>query len=202
MTTAPRPSKVSMRETALKARKGLTREELLELSDAVMKNVISSPEYRDSKVVAAYVAKSDEVKTEGIIRHSLEAGKRVLVPVSQPESTSLIFSELHDYEKELAPGHFGVPEPISLYFRPVPLKEADLILVPLVAWDERGHRLGYGKGYFDSALAGVGVPSMTMGLGLESQRMPRIPEEKHDVPLMAVVTERRIIRTDKRRRRD
>ncbi|MGP8125452.1 MAG: 5-formyltetrahydrofolate cyclo-ligase [Nitrososphaerales archaeon] len=193
-------SKIEMRKVALKARKGLSREELLKLSGAVMKNVISSPEYMDSKVIATYVSKSDEVKTEGIIRHSLKSGKRVLVPVSQPESTSLVFSELRDYERELAPGHFGVQEPISRYLRPVPLGEADLILVPLVAWDDRGYRLGFGKGYFDSALAGAGVSSMTMGLGLESQRMLKIPEEKHDVPLMAIVTERRIVRIGSERK--
>jgi 5-formyltetrahydrofolate cyclo-ligase len=188
------PNKSEMREVALKARKGLTREDLMELSGAVMSNVTSSSEYRDSKVIATYVAKNDEVKTEGIIRRSLAQGKRVLVPVSQPDSTNLIFSELHDYDRELAPGHFGVPEPVARYVRPVPLEEADLILVPLVAWDDRGFRLGYGKGYFDNALAGIGALSMTMGLGLESQRVGRIPEEAHDVPLGAVVTERRIIR--------
>ncbi|MGD0478028.1 MAG: 5-formyltetrahydrofolate cyclo-ligase [Nitrososphaerales archaeon] len=187
-------SKGEMRDAALKVRKGLSREELLELSNAVMKNVISSPEYTNSKVVATYVAKRNEVKTEGIIRHSLSLGKRVLVPVSHPESTSLVFSEIRDYERELAPGHFGVPEPISRYLRPVPLDDADLILIPLIAWDDRGYRLGYGKGYFDSALAGARVSAITMGLGLESQRVRKIPEEKHDVPLKALATERRIVR--------
>jgi len=196
--TAPL-GKIEMRQAALKSRKGLSREELTILSDAVMKNVISSREYKDSKVIASYVAKSGEVMTEGIIRHSLMAGKRILVPVSQPESTSLTFSELRDYDRELAPGHFGVPEPLDKYLRPVSLKEADLILVPLVAWDARGFRLGYGKGYFDSALAAIGVSSMTMGLGLASQLVPKIPEEKHDVPLMSVATEERIIYIGKRR---
>jgi len=190
-------SKGEIRDTALKARKELSHEELLELSNAVMKNVISSSEYKNSKVVATYVAKRDEVKTEGIIRHSLKLGKRVLVPVSHPESTNLVFSEIGDYERELAPGHFGVPEPINQYLRPVPLNDADLILVPLIAWDDRGYRLGYGKGYFDSALAGVAVSSVTMGLGLEYQHVKKIPEEKHDVPLKAVATERRIVRIDR-----
>jgi 5-formyltetrahydrofolate cyclo-ligase len=193
-------SKGEIRDAALKARKELSHEELLELSNAVMKNVISSSEYKNSKVVATYVAKRDEVKTEGIIRHSLKLGKRVLVPVSHPESTSLVFSEIRDHERELAPGHFGVPEPINQYLRPVPLNDADLILVPLIAWDDRGYRLGYGKGYFDSALAGAAVSSVTMGLGLEYQHVKKIPEEKHDVPLKAIATERRIVRIGREER--
>jgi 5-formyltetrahydrofolate cyclo-ligase len=192
------PSKNEMREAALRAREGLSREELLELSGAVMKNVISSPDYKGSRVIATYVSKGGEVETEGIIRHSLKMGKRVLVPVSHPENTSLVFSELRDYERELVPGHFGVPEPTRRYLRPIPLEEADLVLVPLVAWDDRGYRLGYGKGYFDNALAGVGLSSMTMGLGLEFQRVERVPEAKHDVPLKAVATERRVIRIGNR----
>jgi len=187
-------SKGEMREAALKAREGLSHEELLGLSNAIMKNVISSPEYKNSKVVATYVAKRGEVETEGIIRHSLKLGKRVIVPVTHPESTSLVFSEIRDYKRELAPGRFGVPEPLSQYLRPISLSNADLILVPLIAWDDRGYRLGHGKGYFDRALAGAGVTSVTMGLGLESQHVRRIPEGKHDVPLKALATERRVVR--------
>jgi len=192
-------SKTEMRGVALKARRGLTAEELTELSNEVMKNVISSPEYKNCRVIATYVSKSDEVKTEGIIRYSIEVGKRVLVPVSLPENTKLIFSELRDYEKELSPGHFGVLEPPGQYLRPVPLADADLVLVPMVAWDARGYRLGYGKGYYDTALAGVEIHMMTMGLGLESQRVRRIPQDEHDVPLRAIATERRIIRIESKR---
>ena len=186
-------SKTELREAAIRYRGELTREKLLELSDRVTKNVMSSKEYRNSKTIATYVAKNDELETSGIIRHSLAMGKRVLVPVTQTRKNDLTFSELRDYESELAPGHFGVLEPKVRYIRPVPLREAELVLVPLVAWDDKGHRLGYGKGYFDSALSTIGFATMTMGLGFESQRIPNIPQETHDVGLRAVATERRIV---------
>ena len=66
------------------------------------------------------------------------------------------------------------------------------MIVPLVACDEKGHRLGYGAGYFDRALAGKGF--VKVGLALESQRLAHIPESRHDVPLDVIVTERRVIR--------
>jgi len=62
-----------------------------------------------------------------------------------------------------------------------------------VAWDEKGRRLGYGAGYFDRALAGASRTTK-VGLALESQRLARIPESKHDVPLDVIVTERRVVR--------
>lgn len=187
-------NKAELRQSALKARREVPRERLVQLSEAVMNNVISSIEFEKSKVLATYVAKDDEVRTEGIIGYSLKEGKRVLVPVSRPSKTTLVFSELHDYRKELASGNFGVLEPKKEFLRPVPLEEANLVLVPVVAWDDFGHRLGYGKGYFDSALARVGMSTFTMGLALECQRVPRIPAEMHDVKLMAVATEKRIVR--------
>ena len=193
MSASKSVGKNELREAALRNRRELTRAKLLELSEEVMKNVTASEEYKNAKTLATYVAKSDELETKDIIRHSLEAGKRILVPVSQIEQTSLVFSELRNYDSELTLGHFGVLEPIDRYLRPVPLKEADLVLVPLVAWDDKGHRLGYGKGYFDSALAAAGITVSTMGLGLESQHIPNIPHEKHDVGLRAIATERRII---------
>ena len=195
MATTTAQSKAELRRSALKVRRGITVERLLELSEAVMGNVITSTEFTRSAVIASYVAKSDEVRTEGIIRHSLKVGKRVLVPLTSPSSSTLVFSELHDYDNELAPGSFGVLEPKEGYIRPLPLGEANLVLVPLVAWDYRGHRLGYGRGYFDSALARIGMSTFTMGLALECQRISSIPSEGHDVRLMAVATEMRIVRS-------
>jgi len=176
-------------------RRGIPTARLLQLSEAVMGNVITSMEFERSATVASYVAKNDEVRTEGIIKSSMARGKRVIVPVTSSSGRTLIFSELYDYDKELAPARFGVLEPKKEYLRPIPLEKADLILVPLVAWDYNGHRLGYGKGYFDSVLARVGMSKFTMGLALECQRTPRIPSEPHDVRLMAVATEMRIVRT-------
>lgn len=188
-------SKAELRRSALKARRRIPTGELLQLSEAVMRNVVSSMEFEESATIASYVAKNDEVRTERIIKRSLELGKRVLVPVVIPSGRrTLVFSELRDYDNELVPGIFDVLEPKKESLRPVPLDSAGLVLVPLVAWDYDGHRLGYGKGYFDSALARVGMSTFTMGLGLERQRISNIPSEARDIKLMAVATEMRIFR--------
>jgi 5-formyltetrahydrofolate cyclo-ligase len=104
----------------------------------------------------------------------------------------LIFSELRDLS-ELKHVHFGILEPEPQFLRPMPLSEADLILVPLVAWDERGYRLGHGKGFFDIALATV-PEKLTIGLAFEAQRVDQLPIEPHDVPVKMIVTEKRVLR--------
>jgi len=150
-------------------------------------------EYRDARLLVSYCAKEDEVQTRQIIQSALEEGKRVAVVVTEASSKTLSFSEIDSFEDDLAPGAFGILEPKPGHLRPVPLQRADLVLVPLVAWDEKGHRLGYGAGYFDRALARARRVTK-VGLALESQRLPQIPESRHDVPLDIVVTEKRVVR--------
>jgi 5-formyltetrahydrofolate cyclo-ligase len=121
----------------------------------------------------------------------LAEGKRVAVPLVDDPSHSLLFFEIHGLD-ELSPGRFGVLEP-GRGSEQMTLSETDLVLVPLVAWDDRGHRIGYGRGYFDRALAMRG-PSLAIGLALESQHVQTIPEVPSDVSMDMVVTEKRVLR--------
>lgn len=192
--TAPttREKKRELRATALLKRRAIDPGELATLSSRVAANLRSLKEYKAANLIVSYCAKGDEVQTRPIIEKALEEGKRVAVVVTDSPSKTLSFSELDSWG-DLAPGTFGILEPKPEKVRLVPLSHADVILVPVVAWDEKGSRLGYGAGYFDRALAGA-KRTTKVGLALESQRLSRIPESRHDVPLDMVVTERRVVR--------
>jgi 5-formyltetrahydrofolate cyclo-ligase len=187
-------SKSQLRSEAIEARRAIPRAQLVQASRLVEENLASQREYRDARVVASYVSKEDEVQTDGIIRRMFTQGKRVAVPLIDLPSATLTFSEIHALG-DLSVGHFGILEP-GRDATPVPLSETGLILVPLVAWDDRGHRIGYGRGYFDRALAGAGRPP-AVGLALESQRIRKVPDGPSDVRLDMVVTEKRVLRFDK-----
>lgn len=191
-----RARKQELRAAALRKRRSIGPEELAALSALVEANVLSLKEYKDARVMISYCAKDDEVQTLTVIERALAEGKRVAVIVTDVTSKTLSFSELKSLE-ELAPGPFGIPEPKPGHLRPVTIAQADIILVPLVAWDEKGHRLGYGAGYFDRALAGT-RKIRKVGLALESQRLPHVPESMHDVPLDIIVTEKRVVRPARR----
>ncbi len=165
---------------------------VLAMSERIREKVEHLPEFVSSDIIASYVATNEEVQTEQIIRDSLSQGKRVLVPkvISRNE---LLFSEIKEMA-DLETGTFGLLEPKLSLIRRVPLMDAKLILVPVVAWDERGYRVGHGNAYFDSALSGI--TSITIGLGFEAQRTDHVPEERHDVPLKMIITEKRIMRFD------
>jgi 5-formyltetrahydrofolate cyclo-ligase len=184
-------SKNEIRKDALKSRRLLSAEQVELLSARVQANLQALPEYSEARVLASYVAKRDEVQTRGIIESSLSAGKRILVPRSDPARVSLSFHEIHSLD-ELAPGNFGVPEPPA-GSEVVPLREAQLVLVPVVAWDSDGQRMGYGRGYFDMELKSRGG-AVSAGLAFESQHRDTLPVTTSDVPLDMVVTDRRVHR--------
>jgi 5-formyltetrahydrofolate cyclo-ligase len=188
-------SKAQLRADGLAARQAIPRARLLNCSRLVEMNLASQKEYREARVVASYVSKEDEVQTREMIQRMLSEGKRVAVPLVDAPSRALMFFEIGRLE-DLSPGRFGILEP-SPERAPVPLADCDLVLVPLVAWDDRGYRIGYGKGYFDRALADRGSP-FSVGLALESQRVDEIPAGPSDVPLDMVVTEERVLRFHRR----
>lgn len=193
-----RERKQGLRAVALRKRRSIDREELAALSSRVKANLLSLKEYKDATLVISYCAKDDEVQTRPIIERALADGKRVAVIVTDVASKTLSFSEVKSFEDDLAPGAFGILEPKPGRIRPASIAQADVVLVPLVAWDEKGHRLGYGAGYFDRALAGA-KRITKVGLALESQRLARIPESGHDVSLDVIVTEKRVVRPAQRR---
>lgn len=183
-------SKREMRSEALRRRDEIPREAVRELSALVRKNVEALPEYAKAETVASYVSMDNEVQTSDLLRRALQRKKRVIVPRSDMRAGRLTFHDIHSLD-ELRPGAFGILEPQGS--ASVPLSDAQLILVPVVAWDYRGGRLGYGKGYFDRELRSKGR-GLAAGLAFESQRRAALPLTPSDVPLDAVATEERVIR--------
>ena len=184
-------SKSEARKEALRLRRQLSPREVQALSASVRENLLQLPEYSASRVIACYVAKEHEVQTAGILNAALASGKRIIVPRSDPISVTLTFHEIHGLD-ELRPGHFGVLEPAP-DSKTISLSEADLVLVPVVAWDSRGNRMGYGMGYFDRALKGRGRATCA-GLAFEIQLHDTLPSSSTDIPLDMIITEKRVVR--------
>jgi 5-formyltetrahydrofolate cyclo-ligase len=184
-------SKREVRQDALRARRSLTAEQVELLSARIQEALVTLPEFLNAGVIASYVAKRDEVQTSGILQSALSSGKRVLVPRSDPASLSLRFYEIESLD-QLTLGSFGVLEPPAA-LEAVPLSESQLVVVPVVAWDDRGQRVGYGKGFFDRGLKFRGKAACA-GLAFESQHRDPLPATASDVPLDIIVTERRVLR--------
>jgi 5-formyltetrahydrofolate cyclo-ligase len=134
----------------------------------------------------AYVAISPEPVLTQVLEETLQRGKTLLLPKCE-EGGTMTARKISSL-RQLQPGAFGILEP-SLDAEVVPASEIDLILVPGLAFDGQGHRLGRGKGYYDRFL----LTFCGKAMGICSYLVPRVPVEPHDCRMDAVVTEKTII---------
>jgi 5-formyltetrahydrofolate cyclo-ligase len=136
--------------------------------------------------VMVYASKPGEVDTHGLIAGLLARGTEVVVPIIEQETRTLRLSYLRDPEV-LRPSTFSVPEPIGCEI-PVRPSTIDLVVVPMIAFDRRGFRLGYGAGYYDRFLSAH--PRMTkIGVAFSCLEVEAVPADENDVPMDIIVTE-------------
>lgn len=150
--------------------------------------VLSLPEVQIAHTLCVYLSKQDEVDTEEIVTHLLSVHKRVVVPKIAEDSLTLHEIKPHD---TLTINHYGIPEPTDRRSVIDP-HTVDMYIVPGLAFDRNGNRLGRGKGYYDRLLQNIQVP--IVGLAFSCQIMQVIPHESHDKQVSILITEDEIIR--------
>lgn len=176
-----------VRRGALARRRRMTEAEREAAGAAVAVRVLALDEVAAAGVVLAYAATGAEVPTDGLIERLLASGVRVLLPaVDGDRIRAREISSLAD----VAPGYRGIREPLP---RPAAVAPAaDVILVPGVAFDATGRRLGYGGGFYDRYLAAA--RGFRAGLCYEAQVVEEVPAGPDDEPVDIVVTEARTLR--------
>ena len=145
-------------------------------------------DYTKAKVVMFYVDMRNEVMTKNAIKRALAHGKRVIVPRVK-KGYGLLAIEINSLD-ELAPGTFGVLEPAEK--EEIALNEIDIVVVPGVAFDKKGHRIGYGGGYYDNFLPKLRLDAKKVAVAFEMQIRDLIPVEFHDVKMDMIITEKSV----------
>ena len=125
-------------------------------------------------------------------------GKRIGVPISVPKTKELLVSELMDFDNELDIGPYNILTPKDEYVRIVSPNLVNLVLVPGVAFDKGGYRVGYGGGYYDRFFSKLNNDVIKIGLCYEIQLLPKVPTDTYDIPVNYIITEKGLINcTDK-----
>ena len=162
-------------------------------SRMICEKFVSLPEFAAAATVMCYVHFRDEVRTRPLLPDLLAGDKRIVVPYCAGDDLGLFVLENMD---ELSLGTYGIQEPKaelrSLPRKRVEVNELDLIMVPGVAFDRQGGRLGHGKGYYDKLLEHVRPGVSLVALAFECQLFPEIPVDPHDVYMDKVLTERAV----------
>jgi len=184
--------KQKTRQEALAKRDALSVEEIAAKSKKIKEKLFELQEFQKAKTIMFYVSVRSEVRTIEMIEEALKAGKKIVVPVCDWRKNEMILSEIHSLE-ELEEKKFGLCEPKKEFFRELKAEHVDLVVVPGVAFDENGYRIGYGKGFYDKFFSKLQKRVPKIALAFELQILPAIPNHKHDQKINKIITEKRII---------
>ena len=174
--------KQAIRKQILKERDSLTEKEIKEKSKLIEEKLFSLPEYKKAKTVSFFVSFGSEVYTHDMIKEALKE-KEVCVPVVQGDY--ILLSKINGFGDLDKQGKYGILEPSSII--EIDKELVDLIIVPGVAFDKKGYRIGYGRGYYDKLLKEFN--GKTIGLAFSLQIVNKIPKEEHDIRVDKVITE-------------
>lgn len=170
-------------------------EDIFEASSIIQKRFLSLSEWENASRLALYASFKNEVLTDNILESSLAHGKEVFFPRVVKEKKGLTFLKVHG-KKDFTQGSYEIREPA--HDRPLETgtpSSFDIIVVPGIAFDMNGNRLGYGKGYYDRALGNIKKRGLIMALSFDFQIVDKVPVEKHDIKVDRIVTESRAINT-------
>jgi 5-formyltetrahydrofolate cyclo-ligase len=184
-------SKYQIRQEISRIRNSLSEYEIVNNSHIISRNVISTKEFRNSRSIGIYYPIRSEVKTFEIIRHSLATKKTIGLP-RIIDSKRIAFYKIMEKSLEeikFTKGKYGILEnAISDSI----VEEMDLLIIPGIAFDLQGNRIGYGKGYYDRFLSSRKA-TYNIGLAFENQIIKKIPNTEYDIPVDLLFTEKRTI---------
>jgi 5-formyltetrahydrofolate cyclo-ligase len=182
--------KRALRERLVRSRATLPPVERAAASRAAAELLETLPAWRAARAVALYAPIGAETDTSELAERALRTGKRIAWPLLRSAAAALDFANCAPSELVAGPMGTRQPPPSAPL---APLAELDLVVVPGVAFDAEGHRLGRGRGHYDATLALLPEETVRVGLAFDLQMVPSVPCEAHDARLDVVVTERRLV---------
>lgn len=184
--------KSDIRKRILGLRNALPREHIEVASLKIMKTLKGMDQILRASTLMVYLSFGSEVLTDNLIRWGWGEEKRIVVPFCRPESREMTACRIDGFD-ELEKGHYGIRAPKVGRLRPVSRGEIDVVIVPAVAFDRRGYRVGYGGGYYDRFLPAA-PQAAKIGAAFVCQIVAEVPVEPYDVTMDYIVTEKEIFR--------
>ena len=188
-----RNDKRALRDAVLASREALDADWRAHASQAIATRIASLDGFSNARVLLLTLPFRGEWNAMLVVERALAAGKIVAAPRVDPSARMLRAYRIVDVERDIAPGYRGIPEP-RIDCPEVGLDRVDWVLVPGVAFDAAGRRLGYGGGYYDRLLPFVAATASHVAGAFEMQLVDVVPTAPHDIGVDFVVTEQRTLR--------
>lgn len=144
-----------------------------------------------ARSVSCFLSTPTEPGTHAFVAEAVARGIRVLLPISRDDG--LLDWTVATPGAEIAEGLFGLPEPVGEVLGPIAVNDVDLLIIPAAAVDQRGMRLGWGRGYFDKTLGSMEKCPPVYAIIFDSELLDDVPRDVHDQPVTGVVTPTRTV---------
>lgn len=173
--------KKELRRMIREKKRAMSEQQINDASARLAEKFFKTEYYQHAKTIYGYLPYNQEVRTVPMLQQALREGKQVAVPkVYGDEMRFILIKDL----SAIAPGYAGIPEPIA--DAPVAEDKTALVLMPGLAFDPNGHRVGYGGGFYDRFLEDE-PNHPTVALCYDFQMLPKIETEEHDIPVDCVI---------------
>jgi 5-formyltetrahydrofolate cyclo-ligase len=185
--------KNELREEITKKLAELTDKEIAEKTKAIENRLFDFANFLEAKIALMYVHKKGEVPTGNILRRSYDYNKLVVLPAYDTENFDMTPMKIDNLAKDLHLGPRGILEPDAARCKIVPIERIDIAIIPAIALDEKGGRIGSGEGYYDRLIPRLAITTRKVALALEHQIITQVPIESHDKHVDIIITEDRVI---------
>jgi len=183
--------KQALRKEIRRRLSALSAESLRRKSLAACEALTAEEAFRRARAVMIYLSTAREVNTASLTAAARAEGKILLAPKVAADGSQMIAVELDDLDDGLVAGPHGILEPAGA--EAFPLEKIDLIVIPAVAYDRKGNRLGHGGGHYDRFLARRELKAVRCGLAFAEQIVPSVPTAPHDRPVQMIVTDEEVL---------
>lgn len=184
-------NKVYIRKSVIEKRNSITIDIKKELDERILKKLIDNKSYKDSLVLFTFVSFGSEVDTHKIISYALNDGKIVYVPKIKSKDKGIEIFRINTL-CDLKPGYFNILEPLE-NCPAGNINDIDLILMPGIAFDRNGGRIGYGAGFYDRFLTNINSDVPKLALAYQFQVLDEVPITEFDVKIDGIISNKELI---------
>jgi 5-formyltetrahydrofolate cyclo-ligase len=185
--------KEQIRKDMAKVINGFTEKQRLAKTGQIEKKLFDFANFLESRIVLLYVEGENEVRTRNILKRSLNINKILVLPAFESGRFKTAIFKVDHLEKDLQPGPRGMAQPNPGRCKLIPVQKVDIAIIPGLAFDEKGGRIGSGKGYYDRFIPELPPTTRKVALAFEEQIILQVPTESHDKHVDIIITDKRII---------
>jgi 5-formyltetrahydrofolate cyclo-ligase len=188
-----RETKEEMRANIAKALSALSESEIQEQTKRIENRLFEFANFLEANIVLTYINSQSEINTLNIIKRCFVYNKIVILPAFNAKTYEMKLMKVDNPETDLIIGPRGILEPAADRCNVVPIECIDIAIIPGVAFDEKGGRIGSGDGYYDRLIPKLSITTRKVALTFENQIIPQVQMESHDRHVDIIITEERVI---------